>query len=225
MKNFAIIIPARKGSKGIKNKNIKKIKNLYLIEFIFKEIRSINLPKYVVTDSKFIKKIAKKYKINTDYIRKASTSGSNISLSETLNPFCKWLAHTNKTVQNLIILQCTSPLTKKIDIINAINIFTKKKYSSLFSVSESIEHPYETINIKNGKWNYNFKKMLKFKGRQGYKINSYFINGSIYITKISNIIKNNHIISKNNGLSIMPKSRSLDINDMCDLNNFKKIIS
>ena len=106
----------------------------------------------------------------------------------------------------------------------AVNVFTKKKYSSLFSVSESIEHPYETINIQNRKWNYNFKELLKFKGRQGYKINSYFINGSIYITKIENILKNNSIISKNHGFSIMPKTRSLDINDIDDLNKFKKII-
>ncbi len=224
MNKFAIIIPARKGSIGIKNKNIKKVKNLHLIEFIFREIKSIDFLKYIVTDSDYIKKIAKKYKINTDYVRTLSTSGSKISLSETLKPFCKWLATKNKEIQNLIILQCTSPLTKKIDIMKAVNVFTKKKYSSLFSVSESIEHPYETINIQNKKWNYNFKELLKFKGRQGYKINSYFINGSIYITKIENILKNNSIISKNHGFSIMPKSRSLDINDIDDLNKFKKII-
>ena len=224
MKNFAIIIPARKGSQGLKNKNIKKIKNLHLIEFIFREIKSINLPKYVVTDSKYIKKIAQKYMINTDYLRTPSTSGPRISLAETLKPFCKWLSTKNKEIQNLIILQCTSPLTKKIDIMNAIKIFKNKKYNSLFSISESIEHPYETINIQKGKWSYNFKEMLKFKGRQSYKINSYFINGSIYITKIDNIMKKNHIISKNHGYSIMPKSRSFDIDDIDDFNKFKKII-
>lgn len=225
MSKFAIVIPARQGSKGIKNKNIKKVKNLHLIEFILKEIKTINFSKYIVTDSNFIKKIANKYKINTNYIRPATTSGSKISLSETLYPFCKWLRSVDKNIENLVILQCTSPLTKKIDIDKAVNIFNKKKYSSLFSVSESIEHPYETINIKDGKWNYNFKEILKFKGRQEYKINSYFINGSIYITKIKNIINNNNIISKNHGYSIMPKSRSLDINDIDDLNKFKKIIT
>ena len=44
------------------------------------------------------------------------------------------------------------------------------------------------------------------------------------VTKIENILKNNSIISKNHGFSIMPKTRSLDINDIDDLNKFKKII-
>ena len=35
---FAIVIPARKGSKGIKNKNLIKIKNKPLIQYTFDQI-------------------------------------------------------------------------------------------------------------------------------------------------------------------------------------------
>jgi CMP-N,N'-diacetyllegionaminic acid synthase len=151
-------------------------------------------------------------------------SNSNSTLSETLKPFCKWLKLKDSKINTLIILQCTSPLTNKKDILKSIKDFNKYNLDSLFSISESFEHPYETINLKKKKWSYNFKEVLKFKRRQEYKINSYFINGAIYISKISNILKGNSIISKNHGYTIMPKSRSLDIDDKTNMDRFKILV-
>ena len=39
--DFLFIIPARKGSKGIKNKNIVKINNKKLIEYTFQSLKKI----------------------------------------------------------------------------------------------------------------------------------------------------------------------------------------
>ena len=41
-KDFIFVIPARKGSKGIKNKNIIKIKNKTLIEYTFETLKKIS---------------------------------------------------------------------------------------------------------------------------------------------------------------------------------------
>lgn len=221
MNKFAIVVPARKNSRGLKNKNVIKINNLRLIEYTFRTIKNINLPKYVITDSKLIKLISKKYKINNEFLRSKSTSRSNSTLSETLKPFCEWLKKKNNNINTLIILQCTSPLTNSKDILKAIKDFNEKNLNSLFSISESFEHPYETVNLKKNNWNYNFKEVQEFRGRQEYRINSYFINGSIFISKISNILKKNSIISKKHGYTIMPKSRSLDIDDKANMDRFQ----
>ena len=63
IKDFIFIIPARKNSKGIKNKNLIKINNKKLVEYTFDILK--NIPKnrkYVLTDSKSIKLIAKNIK-------------------------------------------------------------------------------------------------------------------------------------------------------------------
>ena len=47
-----------------------------------------------------------------------------------------------------MVLQPTSPLRSFKDINNCIKLLKVKKPLSLFSVSNSIEHPSETISIK-----------------------------------------------------------------------------
>ena len=68
-------ITARKGSKGIKNKNIIKINNIPLIEYTLQAVSKSLIKKILLlTDSTKIKNIAKKYSINTSYIRPKHTS-------------------------------------------------------------------------------------------------------------------------------------------------------
>ena len=71
MKKFLSIILARGGSKGIKNKNIKKLGKLPLIAWTIKEALKSkkNLTVYLSTDSKKIASIGKKYGAKIPFIR------------------------------------------------------------------------------------------------------------------------------------------------------------
>ena len=78
---FAIVVPARKGSKGIKNKNLVKINDKHLIEYtLLAAKKSIVKQKFILTDDDKIKKISKKYDFNTEYIRPKKVSHSKTSL-------------------------------------------------------------------------------------------------------------------------------------------------
>ena len=72
-------------------------------------------------------------------------SKSDTSLSETLFHFYNWTKKKSLEFDYLVVLQPTSPLRNYKDINKALQIIRNSKYKSLFSVSESLEHPYEVI--------------------------------------------------------------------------------
>ena len=69
--NILAVIPARKGSKGVKDKNIKKINDVPLISFTIRSaIKSKLFADIVVsTDSEIIKGIAEKEGASVPFIR------------------------------------------------------------------------------------------------------------------------------------------------------------
>ena len=77
--NIVVLIPARSGSKSLKNKNILKLKGIPLIAHSIKFARKIpNVKKvFVSTDSKRIKAISKKYNAEVPFLRPKKYSKDN----------------------------------------------------------------------------------------------------------------------------------------------------
>ena len=221
------VVPARRGSKTIKNKNLKKIKKQPLINYTLREIFNSKLKKncFIISNDKKIKNLATKYKFNCEYKRPNNLSKDNTPISETLYDFSKWYLKKSD-FDAIVMLQATSPLRNFRDINKAIEIFKKGKFDSLFSISESMEHPYETIDFKkkSRKIKYILSKSTKFFRRQDFDLNSYFINGAIYIFKKKLILKKKMVNNLNHGFYTMSKIRSFDINDESDLKIVKKFI-
>jgi len=224
--NFISVIPARAGSKGIKNKNIFKINNKPLVEYTFKTVSNSKIKNnYILTDSNKIKEIVKKFSIKKNYIRPKSLSGSKTSLNKTLSHFYLWLKNNKISFDYLVVLQPTSPLRTKDDINKAINIVRKYKPKSLFSISESLEHPYEAIKVlKKDKWKFILNKSKKYFRRQDFDLKSFFINGAIYIIHKSLLKENKTYNFTSHRFYKMPKIRSIEINDIEEVKIVESII-
>ena len=107
-------------------------------------------------------------------------SKSTTSLIDTLFHFHQWTVYKKIAYDYLVVLQPTSPLRNYRDINSAVKIVKKKKYKILFSISNSLEHPYETIKFdKKKKWKYILSKSRLYYRRQDYDFEYYFINGEI----------------------------------------------
>ena len=216
---FLGVVPARSGSQSIKKKNTFIVNKKPLIQYTFEALtKSLIKKKYLLSDDKKIKKLAKKFNLSSDYLRPKILSRNTTSLVDTLFHFHQWTENKKIVYDYLVVLQPTSPLRNYKDINSAVEIVKRKKYKSLFSISNSLEHPYETIRFdKKKKWKYVLSKSKLYYRRQDFDFESYFINGAIYIIHRKLVIQKRIYDKKNHGFFVMPKQRSIDINDLSDI--------
>lgn len=215
-KNFIALIPARGGSKGIKNKNIKNFYGKPLIAWTIEEALKCNeiSQLYLSTDSKKIINICKKYK-NLEIIeRPKKYSKSNSLMLDVVKHFLKSAKLKNKKFNGLILLQPTSPLRNFIDIKRSCRLFKKYNPDSLLSVCE-LSHQYnpESIYIKKKYLIKRYNNSVTIPLRQ--KKPKYFSgNGAaIYITHKKNL--NKFIVGGKKIIGYeMPLNRSIDIDNL-----------
>ncbi len=215
---FLGVVPARSGSQSIKKKNTFIVNKKPLIQYTFEALtKSLIKKKYLLSDDKKIKKLAKKFNLSSDYLRPKILSRNTTTLVDTLFHFHQWTENKKIVYDYLVVLQPTSPLRNYKDINSAVKIVKRKKYKSLFSISNSLEHPYETIKFDKKKWKYVLSKSKLYYRRQDFDFESYFINGAIYIIHRKLVIQKRIYDKKNHGFFVMPKQRSIDINDLSDI--------
>jgi N-acylneuraminate cytidylyltransferase len=186
MKKILALIPARGGSKGIPNKNIKLFNGKPLIEWSIKVALESKLINRIIvsSDSSKILKISKK--IGADVILRPKNISGDKATTESVILHC--IKYFKNKFETIVLLSPTSPLRKKKDIDNAIKFFYRNKLDSCFSGSKLTDFliwNYDKIDKKYKSINYDFKNRGV---RQDRKL-GYVENGSIYVFKPSLIIK------------------------------------
>ena len=219
------LIPARSGSKGIKNKNIKKINNKELIYYTIKSAKHLNPDKIIVsTDSLKIKKIAEKYGAEAPFLRPKKISGDKSTDLECFKHFINWWKIKYYNIPEIIYhLRITSPFRKKKNLTDAKKLFLKNEsYSSLRSLTNISETPYKMWKIKNKKALPLIKsnKELHSIGRQ-YLPKVYNHSGYIDILRTRKTILKNSMTGKNI-LAFVPKDVLDYYIDIDKKNDFEK---
>lgn len=155
MTDVVAIIPARSGSKGISDKNIKLLAGHPLIAYsiaaarLVKEINRI----IVSTDSKKYADIACEYGAEIPFLRPETISGDNSTDYEFINHFLDWIKGNQGYVpQYLVHLRPTTPLRQVSYIEDAIKLIKQsdKSISALRSVHKMSESVYKAFEIDDG---------------------------------------------------------------------------
>jgi CMP-N-acetylneuraminic acid synthetase len=211
------IIPARAGSKGLKNKNLKKFNGKPLILHTIGQAQKCKLISKIVistNDKQIINLLKNERKVFIPFIRpnKLSTSSSN-SIDVYLHCI-NFFRGINENIKNFCVLLPTSPLRQVSDITNAIKIFRRKKLHFLVSGSECKPKQFY-FNLNKKKFLLVDRNLKKNLNRQFLKKN-YLLNGSIYIFNTNQLIKQKKFITKKTYFYLMPKKRSIDIDDIED---------
>lgn len=144
------LIPARSGSKRIKNKNIFKVNKQPLLAYtINAAIKSKMFQRIIcVTDNKFYARIAKKFGAEVPALRPKKISGEKSSDIEWLLWIMKEINGINK-FDIFSILRPTSPLRNSKTIKRAFNYFIRNKsYDSLRAINKCKQHPAKMWLLK-----------------------------------------------------------------------------
>ncbi len=228
--NILGVTLARGGSKGIKDKNIKKIKNLPLIAYtIIEAKKSSFINDYIVsTDSKKIALISKQYGANIPFLRPKKLSTDKASSVDALIHATKFMEKKNNKKYDFVVeLMCTNPLKTVLDINRVIKKIITKKADSVIAVHRIYDHhPARVKKIVKGKiYNFCVKEKAETR-RQDLKPHAYVRSGSIYALNRNYLVNKKRRYGSNKSFAyILPNERSINIDDILDFYLAEKIFS
>lgn len=213
MKKIAII-PARSGSKGLKNKNIIDICGKPLMVYsIEAALKSEIFDKIIVsTDSKRYGAIAQMFGADVMY-RSEKLSNDTATTYEVLLDL---LTRLDNGFDYFVLLQPTSPMRTSRHILEAVNQFEANyhKFDFLVSVKEA-EHAGVLVKPieEDGSLKHFDTDFSNYK-RQSYK--EYSPNGAIFIGKPKAYLSQRHFFGAKSMAYVMSKRDSIDIDDELD---------
>lgn len=207
MSKIVAFIPARSGSKRVKNKNIKNLGSHPLIAYTIQAAINSNIFDSVicVTDSEEYAEIARYYGAKTPFIRPKNISGDNSPDIEWVKWSINELKKSNINFDVFSILRPTSPFRTSQTIRKAWDLFNKNpSYDSLRAVEICNQHPGKMWTIRNNcllpilPYSSNNTPWHSSQFESLPKI--YVQNASLEISLTKNVMKNNDI----SGSKILP---------------------
>lgn len=153
--DYISLIPARSGSKGIKNKNLLKIGKDSLIGWSIKSAHSIDKVSKVIfsSDSNYYLNHAKKYKVDEAILRSIKSSTDDSLDKDYFEETIIYLEKKNIKFKYIVLLRPTTPLRNKAILNKAINFFIKYKdnFNSMRSVNQMSESAFKSFTISNNR--------------------------------------------------------------------------
>lgn len=185
------IIPARSGSKGVKNKNLRTIEGKSLLQITIEEALRSKLFNtiHVSTESEAIKSEAQKLNIEFPFMRKKTLAEDNVHVSRVVTEVILNFKDIGMNFDSVCLLMPTSPLRTFLDIQNAAQKFLESGVDSLVSVSSlgKLETNLRTFQ-GNGLLDYYNVSIERNQNRQNTK-DLYAVNGSIYFSKVASFLE------------------------------------
>lgn len=215
MKSIAII-PARSGSKGLPDKNIRDLGGKPLIAYsIEAALRSKMFDTVMVsTDSKKYAGISRQYGAEVPFLRSAVTSGDSAGSWDVVREVLEKYSKLGREFDTVMLLQPTSPLRTAKDIVNAFKLKEEKNANAVISVCEVDHSPLWSNTLPDS---LSMKGFINNSDVHRQQLPTYYrINGAVYLTDTEFLYKGGSIYENNCFAYIMPRDRSVDIDNEMD---------
>jgi CMP-N,N'-diacetyllegionaminic acid synthase len=213
------LIPARGGSKGLPQKNIRPLNGKPLIAWTIETALQFNGfdQVFVTTDDPEIATVSKQYGASVPFIRPAELATDEAKGIDVVIHALNWLAEHGHHYDLVFLLQPTSPLRQVDDIKECLDLFLQKQAGAIVSVCEA-EHPPLWMNTLGPDLCMKdfLRKEIADENRQSLS-KYYRINGALYLSDWDYLMKNQGFMGNETYAYIMPKERSVDIDTELDL--------
>jgi len=226
-KNILCVIPARGGSKGIKEKNIYPVMGQPLIKYTLDFVSELEFIDrvFVSTDSKKISEYVSSQGFDIPFLRSRELAGDFISDFEVLQEALIKIEEIDRIKYDFVImLQPTSPLRKKEHIIKCLELIAKKDFDSVWTISRvPIKyHPLKQLNIRETRLKHYSKRGKNIIARQQLD-HTYIRNGVCYIFKRDIFLKNKKMQYNLIGFHVIDED-TVNIDQHADILEFEKIL-
>jgi CMP-N,N'-diacetyllegionaminic acid synthase len=220
MKNIAVI-PARSGSKGLPDKNIKPVNGKPLLAYTIEAALESGCfdTVHVSTDSERYAEIARRYGADVPFLRSAALATDTASTWDAVREVLARYDELGKRFDTMMLMQPTTPLRTGEDVKAAYALFRKKQAKSVIAVCEVDHSPLWCDTIPDSGSMKGFgRKDLAWVNRQDLRP-YYRVNGAIYLLSVNgiNIPPDDEIYEDNCYALFMDRKKSVDVDSEDDL--------
>lgn len=216
MKAIAII-PARSGSKGLKDKNILPLSGKPMMAYTIEACLNSGCFErvHVSTDSEYYAQIAMKYGADVPFLRDSELASDQATTEEVIRYVLNKYHQRGEDFEYFGIMQPTSPLRTAEDIKNSFCILQEKNADSIIGVSPMEHSPLWSNQLEQNDSMHHFLRSDTNQNRQSFQ-QYYRINGAIYLMRIAKYSNHMALYGEKSYAYHMPKERSVDIDDQMD---------
>ncbi len=208
-------ICARGGSKGLKNKNLLPLRGKPLIAHTIEHAKQSNFFDAIAvsSDSDEILEVARAYGVN-NLIKRPEYLATDTAAKIPVIRHCaqEMIKSSGINFDIFTDLDCTSPLRRIQDIIDAVTLLEEKNYTNLFSVTPARRSPYfDVVEIDEHAKVVPCKRSRADITRRQDTPPTYDLNASIYVWNYETLMNSDSLYNDRTGIYIMPNERSVEI--------------
>lgn len=216
MRNLAVI-PARSGSKGLKDKNIRMLDGKPLMAYTIEAARKTGIFDQVMvsTDSPEYAETARQWGAEVPFLRSREASGDEAGSWDVVKEVLDRYEETGRYFDAVCLLQPTSPLRTWEDIEAAYRLFCEKSAAAVISVCEAEHTPLWCNTLPEDNSLDGFIRQEDNVRRQDAE-KYYRVNGAVYFALVEGLRADGNLYRKGSFAYIMERERSIDIDTELD---------
>lgn len=216
-KRVLAIIPARGGSKGIPGKNIISLCGKPLIAWTIEEaMKSKYIDRLILSsEDQNIINIAREWGCDVPFVRPRELA---LDTTPGIEPVLHALGELSG-YDYVVLLQPTSPLRNTEDIDRTIELCDQGNATTCVSVVKQDKSPYWMYQLNQQGYIepiISLPDEVNVTRRQNLP-DVYSLNGAVYVASIPKLKETHSFISRDTVAYVMPKDRSIDIDEELDL--------